>query len=142
MPPRYRVLDLPLNGLGAFTPIFRTNPTASSWGLVHVTGSPGVVPVPVSKPQDSWAPVPSTTPLMQPSNVVPSVILPSIYIAHVGDLHNEVIGPRTLEARRHTPLPIPAQNWIRRTGQAMTATRIGGRRAMRWPRAFQRFPTS
>lgn len=136
---RYRVLDLPVVGAGAYLPTAAINPVASSYGLVHVYGAPGTLPVPVSKPESVWAPPTSADKMTQPSWCAPDVILPSIYIASA-----ENMGPSQhfgMAMRRHTPLPVPAVTWISLAKRAMVMRKVGGRRSIPWPRAFQRFPT-
>ncbi len=136
--PRYRVLDLPVQGAGAFVPQPFTNPIASSWGLVHVFGSPGTWSVPANNPGDTWRPTPNRGQLSQPSNVSPDVIRPSIYVASAANM-----GPNNwfgMAMRRHTPLPVPAVGWIANARNAMRSRKTGGRDAPVWPRAFQRWP--
>lgn len=136
---RYRVLDLPAKGVGAFTPLPTTNPVASSQGLVHIAGSPGTLPVPVLSPREQWgAPFLSVDPATQPSNVSPNVIAPSIYIPSVMNM-----GPSQhfgMALRRFNPVPIPALSWISAAKRAMRSRRIGGRSVVDNPRAFQRYP--
>lgn len=136
---KYRVLDLPVAGLGAFTPLPSTNPIASSWGLVKVVGNPGTLPIPAPSPTRLWAPPISADPKTQSSNVSPDVRLPDIYIPYADNM-----GPSQhfgMAARRQTPIPVPALSWINNAIQAMSGNKIGGRIAAAWPRAFQRWPT-
>lgn len=136
---RYRVLDLPAVGVGAFTPLPAVNPVASSFGLVHVYGAPGNEPVTVPAPERSWAPQRSQlSPELQPSNVSPDLIAPSVYLASTVNM-----GPSNffgMEMRRRTPLPIPARTWKAVVRQAIRGAKIGGRGVVDNPRAFQRFP--
>lgn len=139
---RYKVYDLPVKGVGAFTPLASTNPIASSWGLVSaggVTGSPGTTPVPTPGPTRVWCPPISAIAETQPSNVSPDYILPDKYIAYAAN----GIG-HTLPNRIHNDIPVPALSWINSAVVSMynRADRIGGRNAMAWPRAFQRWATS
>lgn len=140
---RYRVYDLPAVGVGAFTPTPTTNPTASSWGLVGVMGSPGTMPIPAPAPQRSWLPsltrrgAPDTA---QDSSVVPDVILPDLYEAstrHMGPAADAGIG---MHARRLNPLPVPSWTYPRTAKVAQGRPRIGGRSVTAMPRAFQRYP--
>lgn len=136
---RYRVYDLPTVGLGAFTPLASTNPIASSWGLVRLSGSPGTEPIPAPGPTRIWCPPISAQPETQSSNVSPDYKLPDIYIAYADNM-----GPSVhfgMAARRQTPVPMPALSWINTALNAMGSSKIGGRIAAAWPRAFQRFPT-
>ena len=136
---RYRVLDLPVKGVGAFTPLPPTNPTASSWGLVHVTGAPGTVPVAAPAPERSWLPSDhGNLSKWQPSNVAPDVILPDQYVPFADNM-----GPSQhfgMALRRKNPLPVPALSWISAAKKAMIVPRIGGRAVANNPRAFQRYP--
>lgn len=136
---RYRVLDLPVLGHGAFTPTLDTNPIASSFGLVKRTGSPGTLPIPAPAPERLWCPPISAQAETQSSNVAPDIRLPDIYIAYADNM-----GPSQhfgMAARRQTPIPIPALSWINTALTAMQGPSIGGRIVQSWPRAFQRWPT-
>jgi hypothetical protein len=134
---RYRVLDLPVQGVGAFTPLPSTNPVASSWGLVKLSGSPGTMPIPRPK-RNSLIPI-SADPKTQSTNCAPDVGFPDIYIPYADNM-----GPSQhfgMAARRQTPIPVPAVSWINAAMNAMSGNKIGGRVAAAWPRAFQRWPT-
>lgn len=140
---RYRVLDLPPKGVGAFTPLPSTNPTASSWGLVHTYGAPGTQPVPSPTP----AFLPSLTAVggvdsAQGHDVSPDFIAPSIYVSSTANMGPEKDTGIGMWIRRLNPLPIPALNLLRRPIVAQNTPRIGGRDTMVWPRAFQRYPAS
>lgn len=142
---RYRVLDLPLRGIGAFLPLPTTNPAASSWGLVHVWGSPGTDVIPAPAPQRDW--LPSLTARggvnsAQGSMVSPDVILPSVYVADTVNMGPEADTGLGMAARRLNPIPVPAYAWPRTARTAMITPKYGGRRTMVWPRAFQRFPAT
>lgn len=133
---RYRVSEVPARAVGAFAPIPTTNPVASSWGLVKVSAYMGLVPVPAPKP----AAVPPISAIRetQPSYVSPDDILPDCYVPSADNM-----GPSMhvgMAARRQTPIPIPAVSWINTAVRAMRASPVGGRVAMAWPRAFQRWP--
>lgn len=138
---RYRVLYLPVKGAGAFAPIPATNPAASSWGLVHVTGAPGTIPVaspkPAALPDLTAAGAPNTA---QGSDVAPNVIAPAIYVASVANMGPEADTGLGLAVRRRNPLPVPAVDPTRIPVVAMSAPRVGGRGALPWPRSFQRYP--
>lgn len=142
---RYRVLDLPPKGAGAFMPTPSTNTVASSWGLVHVEGSPGTQPVPVPKPQRTWLPALTRrggVDTAQGSDVAPDFILPCIYVAsarHMGPSADVGLG---MALRRLNPLPVPARHYPRQPVPAFNPPRIGGRATMLWPRAFQRWPAT
>lgn len=140
---RYRVLDLPVQGVGAFTPLSATNPIASSWGLVKVTADLGASnPQSAPSPAKSWMPVPGNPGLahLQDSNNSPDVTTRSMYVTYpnnMGPMADAGIGMAT---RRRNPIPVPAVSWIRSARKAMPAPKIGGRRVPAWPRAFQRWP--
>ena len=141
---RYRVSDLPPVAVGAFTPIPTTTPAASSYGLVEVYGAPGTLPVPSPSPQHvGYLPAltrrnpPDTA---QDSDCAPDYILPAIYIPsaqHMGPSADAGLG---MARRRLNELPVPAVDPTRIPEVAQTVPPVGGRRAMAWPRAFQRFP--
>lgn len=136
---RYRVLDLPGKGAGAFTPQPTTNPVASSFGLVHRFGAPGTMPVPVKPP---FGPHLNNAPDVQGSNRAPNIILPSIYIASAANMGPEADAGFGMALRRRAPLPVPAVGWRATALNAMRGPRIGSRRQLPWPRAFQRFGAS
>jgi len=135
---RYRILDLPTIGASAFTPIASMPPSSSSWGLVHVSGSPGTKPIPVKNPTEVWAPPISADRHTQASNCAPNVILPAIYIASTKNMGpSQHVG---MAMRRRNPLPVPAINTVRVTKSAFHGASVGGRtEKTKWPRAFQRF---
>lgn len=138
---RYRVLDLPTVGTGAFTPIAAHDPLSSSWGLVHRYGAPGNLAVAVDNPHRYLPNLTADDPRVSPSNVSPDVIRPSLYVAsarNMGPQADAGIGMRT---RRHTPLPIPALSWVLSARNAMRRPKIGGREVQDNPRAFQRWPS-
>ena len=70
--------------------------------------------------------------------VAPDVIFPAIYIASARNM-----GPSNfvgMARRRFAELPVPAIDPNRLATVAQQVPKIGGRRTMAWPRAFQRFP--
>lgn len=137
---RYKVLDLPVTGTGAFTPTMPLNPVASSNGVVKVLGYPGTLPVAVNDPHSQYGNPPiSAIGQTQPSNVAPNVILPDKYIPYADNMGpSQHVG---MAARRQTPIPVPAVSWINTAINAMGGARIGGRTVTAWPRAFQRWST-
>ena len=140
---RYSVDDVPPVGAGAFVPIPAAGRLASSWGVIEVTGFPGTLatPAPATHVTASGTnqPPPNTA---RGSDVSPDVRFSSIYIAHVENLGpgGEAIG-LGMTRRRLAELPMPAANPLRLPDMSGTyqAGKLGGRRAMIWPRAFQRF---
>ena len=134
---RYRVMDLPVKGAGAFTPTMPRNPIASSWGLVKLSGAPGTMPIP--RPKAVAIPPISAIRETQSTYCSPDVGLPDIYTPYPDNMGpSEHVG---MAARRQTPIPVPAVSWINAAVSAMRGNKIGGRAAMAWPRAFQRWPT-
>jgi hypothetical protein len=141
---RYRTSDLPPVGVGAFMPVPSTTPAASSYGLVEVYGAPGTLEVPAPSPQHRGY-LPSLTRSdgvnsAQGSMVAPDVILPAIYIPSAKNMGPEAGTGFGMSRRRYCELPVPAVNPQRIPEVAMTVTPIAGRKAIAWPRAFQRFP--
>ena len=137
---RYRVSDLPTVGIGAFMPI----PAATSIGLGDFTriGYPGTLPVPTGSPLEA---LPALTAQghgwnsAQSSDAAPNLQLPSIYYTTANRM-----GPSRhfgMARRRLAELPVPAVNPLRIPNVGMRTPNIAGRRAMSWPRSFQRFPT-
>lgn len=142
---RYRVLDLPPGGTGAFMPIPATIPSASSWGLVVTSGSPGTDPIPAPAPQRDWLPTLTKSggvDSAQGSNVAPDVRLPDIYVAWPDNMGPEADVGLGMAMRRLNPIPIPARHYARQPVPAQARPRIGGRSTMPWPRAFQRYPAT
>lgn len=136
---RYRVLDLPIQGAGAFTPAPTTNPTASSWGLVQVTALLGRVPISTG---DSKAVAPTYGDPgyahLQGSDNSPDILLRDQYVAYADNM-----GPSQhfgMALRRFTPMPVPAVGWIASARKAMVGRKVGGRTQAAMPRAFQRWP--
>lgn len=129
---RYKAENLPIRGVGAFAPTQSLNPSASSYGLVHVAGAPGSLAVAVEPP--SALPVVSVNPKTAPSNCAPNVIFPSVYVASVANM-----GPQ-VPIRPANVMPAPATDFVRvaRT-DLRPPPRLGGRRVIPWPRAFQRW---
>ena len=135
----YRVYDLPVKGVGAFCPVPAITPIYSSYGEVALSGSPGTMPIPAPSPQSIWCVPISVDPKTQSSNCSPDVKLPDIYIPYADNM-----GPSMhfgMAARRQTPIPVPAVSWINSALTAMGSSKIGGRVAAAWPRAFQRWPS-
>jgi hypothetical protein len=135
---RYRVLDLPPKGTGAFTPIPTTNPVASSYGLVRVTAALGLKPVATGAPRVmnlGWSPQ------TMPSNNAPDVILPDQYVPSAKNMGPSADAGIGMAARRMNPLPVPAISGILLPTPAFSRKRTGGRATMSWPRAFQKYPT-
>jgi hypothetical protein len=138
---RYRVNDLPARGLGAFTPFMATTPAASSQGLLRVIGAPGTDPVEAPDP----AALPSLTAQngvnsAQGSNVTPDVIFPAIYVAAADNCGPEADLGIGMWRRRFAEMPMPAIAAGRVPTNAFQPPKVAGRRALAWPRAFQRFP--
>lgn len=131
---RYRVQDTPDRGVGAFSPLPAVNPVASSYGLVHVFGAPGTLPVPA--PYPAATPDPSNDPKTVSSACSPDVMTPAIYIASTRNMQPPV------PTRIHNDMPVPAIGWQRVPKQALKAPpRLGGRGVIPWPRSFQRWPS-
>lgn len=137
---RYVVHDLPPHAPGAFSPTMPMPPIASSHGLICVVGSPGTMAFSAPKPGvHSISPDPRT----QGSWNVPDVIRPAVYYTRP-QVNN--IG-HTMPNRIPNLLPVPALTAPRAFGRiaarqpqvAMRPAKIGGRRSIPWPRAFQRF---
>lgn len=138
---RYRVNDLPVKGVGAFTPLLATTPAASSQGELIVEGAPGTDLVDAPDP----AALPSLTARggvnsAQGSKVTPDAIFPAIYVARTANLGPAADAGIGMWRRRHNELPMPALTPFATPAVAQTAPRVGGRLSMPWPRAFQRFP--
>lgn len=143
---RYRVDDLPPNGVGAFAPIPTTNPQASSAGRYTgaVYGAWGTAQVAAPDP----AALPSLTAQggvnsAQGHNVTPNVILPAIGVARVtrGNYPADGTMPTFIgTTTRGNEIPTPAVDPARIPVPAMTMRKTGGRGAPPWPRAFQRWP--
>lgn len=140
--PKYRVLDLPFVGAGAFTPHFVTNPMASSYGLVKISAAMGLSPIPVSPTTKECLPPISADRRTQGSYCAPDVILPDQYIAYADNMGPAADGKIGMAMRRHNPLPVPAMSWTPVPRSQTHKSKVGGRSAMAWPRAYQRYPTT
>ena len=137
----YRVLDLPPKGAGAFCPSPARNPVASSYGLVHVFGSPGTLPTPAPAP----AAIPSLTVQggvnsAQGSNVSPDVILPAIYTASARNMGPAADAGLGMARRRLNELPVRAVDPGRQPVPVWMQFPAGARQ-LPWPRAFARWPS-
>lgn len=130
---RYRVLDLPGRGLGAFTPGMVTTPAGSSHGEVKVGGAPGTLLVPSPKPA-ALAPFGNDR-KTQGSYVSPDMVTPDIYVPFADNMHGEARTKSTNE------MSVPAVGYARAPGNAFKPQHIGGRGVVPWPRSFQRFPS-
>lgn len=140
---RYRTPDLPPEGVGAFMPIPAITPASSSFGLVEVSGAPGTEPTPAPAPQRNYLPSLSAqggVNSAQRSEVAPDVMLFSVYVAYADNQGPAADAGIGMMRRRLAELPLPAINPVRLPATAMRTPNIAGRRAMAWPRAFQRFP--
>lgn len=142
---RYRTQDVPPGQAPAFTPVPTTNPVASSYGLVHIYGSPGTDPQPAPGPARQWGAPSLTKPggvnSAQGSNVVPDYILPAIYVADVANMGPAMDTGIGMTRRRFNELPIPARDPGRLPVPVMMQFPTGGRKTFAWPRAFQVWPT-
>lgn len=141
----YAVDDLPVRGAGAFMPAppgVVVKAEVSSWGLVHVSGAPGTLPVPA--PRNPIAQVCNPVdyaPETQTTNVVPDAWLPAIYVPSMRNMGPQQ-GCLGIRVRHHEDMPIPATNIQRYALPAFRpATKLGGRRVTPNPRAFQRWPS-
>lgn len=128
---RYRVLDLPGRGTGAFTPGLVTTPAGSSHGEVKVGGAPGTLLVPSPKPAGN-APFGNDR-KTQGSYVSPDVFTPSVYVPFADNMHGQAATQSSNE------LPVPAVGYARAPGVAFNPQHMGGRRVIPWPRSFQRW---
>lgn len=141
----YRVQDLPTQGAGAFCPTQGVVPLASSWGLVHLVGSPGTAAIPVDSPTEVWAPTPggrgSGLGHLQGSNNSPNVIRPDKYIPSAANMGPQADADLNLRIIHRNPIPVPAVGATRIPRNAMSTPKVGGRSAPSWPRAFQRWPS-
>lgn len=141
----YAVDDLPVRGAGAFLPAppgVVVKAEVSSWGLVHVYGAPGTLPVPA--PRNPWARTSNPVdyePRTQTSNVVPDEWLPCIYVPSMANMGPQA-GCLGIRVRHHEDMPVPAVNIKSYATPAFRpATKLGGRKVTPAPRAFQRWPS-
>ena len=116
-----RTLDVPIKGMGAFTPTLTFAGAPATNGQNVVTGAPGTVrvstPRPPSMNDGSWGGY-----YNQPSAVAPNWMLPSIYVAHAnGLLHFPG------KVKSTNDLPVPSLAVTRTIAQFQHRTRIGGR---------------
>jgi hypothetical protein len=130
-----RTIQAPTKGAGAWSPTLTFGGAPVTNGQNIVTGAPGTVRVPVSRP-----PAMDDSSLggayNQPSACAPNWILPSIYVAHA---NNSLRFPGKIKS--DNPMPIPAINVTRTAAQTQHKTRIGGRTVTAAIRPFTTWPT-
>jgi hypothetical protein len=145
---RYRTEGVPDRAAAACSPLPTTNPIASSWGLVHTTGSPSTTRIPVAPLQSIegsdrgvW------TKGAKPGDNAPDYILPSLYytaptpqvVSHASN--NEIpipaINPNGVSAPYSATLPnLTNEN----PAVVQRPRRMGGRLVQAWPRVTQFWP--
>lgn len=143
-----------MRGAGAFLPappgvVVRAE--VSSWGLVHVAGAPGTMPIDAPRNPIAASVHPSAIPETQTTNAIPDAWLPSIYIPLTDNMGPQA-GAVGVRVRHTEDIPVPA-TWIKQVakpggGGVKPAPKLGGRgvtpsvRALpRWPSLTQPSPT-
>ncbi len=144
----YVTEGVPAKAAAAATPLPTLEPRASSWGLVHVAGSPSTTRIDSPRPQSTIGNIGVWNETAKPSHWSPDYILPSLYIA--------APTPQTHPNNwRTNELPIPAIAATGITAPASTvlisktavpaiaqrSRRIGGRKVTAWPKVTQTWPT-
>lgn len=100
----YRTEGVPAKALAACTPIPAVNPVASSYGLVHVAGSPGTTRIQagptqsVGKGDRGWL-----TSKAKPGANSPDYILPALYVAKPTPNYGQMLG-----TQGPNDIPVPA----------------------------------
>ena len=129
-----RTLDVPIKGMGAFTPTLTFGGAPVTNGQNLITGAPGTVrvftPRPASMNHGSFG-----GNYNQPSSVSPNWMLHSIYTFHA---NASVHFPGKIKCTND--LPIPAVAVSRSPAQFQHRTRIGGRTATPNVRPFTVWP--
>lgn len=142
---RYRVSDLPTVGTGAFTPLASTNPLASSHGLVRIEAAWGTsavaAPKPAALPAVTARGIADGNASARAEDVTPDFILPAIAIPYADNMGPEMDTGIGMARRRLCEIPVPAVDPTRVPTVAQGARKTGGRAALPWPRAFQRWPS-
>lgn len=135
---RYQVEQLG-RGAQAWFPTMGTTPMASTHGSIEVHGSPGTSRVVSPKPAGSGN-VSGSKAWKSPSDVAPDWFAPQLYVT---DIRPSSL-PRIAGGVRYFPndseIPHPTQDWRRVAKEAMKGRKVGGQRAMKWPRPNIRWP--
>jgi hypothetical protein len=137
---QYRMDNAPRNGLGAFMPGLVLNGVSFGAGLRTIAGFPGTREVEI-EPTHAVSPL-GWDKKTQPSNVVPDVILPTVYVPGTSNM-----GPFAERSAARVfgvgdnPLPVPAIDEGRIPNVQMNAGRIGGRKVVGWPQVSTVWPS-
>jgi hypothetical protein len=134
---RYRVLQTPSKGAGAFMPVPAAQRQAASAGQnqAGIVGSPGTTPVPSPRPE-SMNDQSFGGRYNQPSDCAPNVFYPSIYYWRP---NHSVHFPGKLLCDH--VLPVPAQPMGAVPKQWQHRVRVGGRTTTAAIRPFTQWPT-
>lgn len=137
---RYRTLQVPQKGTGAFVPVPAQSYSAAFNGQNLIDGNPGTVAIPSPRP-------PTLNdgelggPFNQPSSVSPDVFYPSIYTVRCNrTMRFPGIGGGLTRHNDH-PVPVPAGNLGLFKQNFMHRVRVGGRTVTKAVRPFTQWPT-
>lgn len=153
---RYRTEGVPGRAAAACSPLPTTNPIASSWGLVHVVGSPSTTKIHSPRPQstrgfgilgvpNNGAGYPEDWP--QPSAHSPDYILPSIYYttptpqvpSHSSN--NEIPIPAVSTHQPYAPASASIISTATTSAVVQRPRRMGGLLVQAWPKVSALWPT-
>jgi hypothetical protein len=165
MPIRYRMLNAPAKGTGAFMPAPTTTPAASSGGEQIRIGYPGNLPIPSSPPpgisgvnycspasvagwaNDDFQPDTTSPPpggkTQQMAFAGPATpFLPTIYYTKptfMGPMHG--LGAAGMKIYSDNVIPMPAEQpgYVAKVGFT-PPPRLGGRSVTAWPAPFTQWP--
>ncbi len=121
----------------AFFPQPTMDPYSSSYGLIHIEGSPGTRIITARRPAGSRGPGWPGDETQNGPDVAPEAIAPQIYI----DRSFETEGSFLLspQGTSNELMPVPATNVIAVPQPAQTIGPMLGRRVTPWPRALTRW---
>ena len=133
----YKVQGLPRVGRAAFLPQPTTDPYSSSYGLVHIAGSPGTRLIPSPRPAGVAGPEWPADKTDNPIDVAPPFIAPQLYQDRSFLTEDSfLLSP---QGTSNELLPVPATNIIAVPQPAQTPGPMLGRRVTPWPRALTRW---
>jgi hypothetical protein len=145
---RYQVDDVPHNEWAhAFFPTPGLTPAGQFSLRRMIHGFPGTRPVPSPRPAGS-ATLSTSSAWKPPSSVAPDTLSPQLWWDDIAELH--VAPSHAGSGIRYMPhvvavevppvVPIGALGPLGPARVAMTGRKVGGRRAMKWPRSIIRWP--
>jgi hypothetical protein len=138
---RYRVDDIPPQWADAFLPMPTLTPAAATSVSWTIHASWGTEAVPVSPNHTASGSLSRSPDWLPPSAVAPDYILPDVVVQDIRLLGPPVHYMPMPFAQLVDPVqPIGTLNDLGPSAVVMRGRKIGGRRAMHWPRVVTRWP--